>query len=101
MTVSTLERALSMLPSAGFLNLYGQTEAIVSGLPRELHTVDGADAVDALRRWVSRFPVCGCGSSLTTDRTWPVGEPGEIVVRSDSLFRGYWDDPRGDAGDAA
>jgi acyl-CoA synthetase (AMP-forming)/AMP-acid ligase II len=27
------------------------------------------------------------------DREMPVGEPGEIVVSSDSLFRGYWDDP--------
>ncbi len=43
--------------------------------------------------WVSRSPVCGCGSSADDDRDVPVGEPGEIVVRSDSLFRGYWDDP--------
>ena len=27
------------------------------------------------------------------DRDVPLGEAGEIVVRSDSLFRGYWDDP--------
>jgi acyl-CoA synthetase (AMP-forming)/AMP-acid ligase II len=92
MTVATLERALSMLPTVGFLNLYGQTEAIVSGLPRELHAVDGPHADVALRSVGFPFPgirvrtVCDDGTDV------PVGEPGEIVVQSDSLFRGYWDD---------
>ncbi|MDT5051202.1 MAG: hypothetical protein QOG75_7130, partial [Mycobacterium sp.] len=87
-----LERALSMLPSVGFLNLYGQTEAIVSGLPRELHAVDDPDADEALRSVGFPFPgirvriVDGDGCDVA------LGEPGEIVVQSDSLFRGYWDD---------
>jgi acyl-CoA synthetase (AMP-forming)/AMP-acid ligase II len=93
MTVSTLKRALSMLPRAGFLNLYGQTEAIVSGLPREMHTVDGPDAADALRSVGHPFPGVGVRIVSDDDRDVPLGEPGEIVVRSDTLFRGYWDDP--------
>jgi acyl-CoA synthetase (AMP-forming)/AMP-acid ligase II len=92
MTVGVLERALSTLPSAGFLNLYGQTEAIVSGLPRELHTVDGPRADDALRS--VGFPFPGIRVRIVSDdgTDVPPAEPGEIVVQSDSLFRGYWDD---------
>lgn len=40
MSPPTLRRALAALPGVGFLNLYGQTEVIVSGLPRELHDLD-------------------------------------------------------------
>jgi acyl-CoA synthetase (AMP-forming)/AMP-acid ligase II len=93
MTVNTLERALSLLPRAGFLNLYGQTEAIVSGLPREMHDVEGPDAADALRSVGFPFPGVRVRIVGDDDRDMPVGEAGEIVVRSDSLFRGYWDDP--------
>jgi acyl-CoA synthetase (AMP-forming)/AMP-acid ligase II len=92
MTVSTLERALSTFPHAGFLNLYGQTEAIVSGLPRELHALDDADAASRLRS--VGFPFPGVRVRIVGDDGCDVaaGEPGEIVVSSDSLFRGYWDD---------
>jgi acyl-CoA synthetase (AMP-forming)/AMP-acid ligase II len=92
MTVSTLERALSMLPHAGFLNLYGQTEAIVSGMPRELHAIDGPDAADRLRS--VGFPFPGVRVRIVGDdgRDVALGEAGEIVIRSDSVFRGYWDD---------
>jgi acyl-CoA synthetase (AMP-forming)/AMP-acid ligase II len=92
MTIAMLRRALSMLPRAGFLNLYGQTEAIVSGLPRELHVLDAPAAGGALRS--VGFPFPGVVVRVVDDDGCevPTGEPGEIVVRSDSLFRGYWDD---------
>ncbi|MDT5013926.1 MAG: hypothetical protein QOD39_86 [Mycobacterium sp.] len=92
MTPNVLERALSMLPSAGFLNLYGQTEAIVSGLPRELHAVDVPDAHETLRS--VGFPFPGIQVRIVDDGGNDVapGESGEVVVQSDSLFRGYWDD---------
>jgi acyl-CoA synthetase (AMP-forming)/AMP-acid ligase II len=92
MTVAVLERALSMLPSAGFLNLYGQTEVIVSGLPREMHTVEGPDGGDALRS--VGFPFPGIEVRIVADdgSDVPAGQPGEIVVRTNSQFRGYWDD---------
>ncbi|OBG86993.1 AMP-dependent synthetase [Mycobacterium sp. E136] len=88
MTMSILERALALMPSVGFLNLYGQTEAIVSGLPRELH---GRDP-EALRS--VGFPFPGIEVRIVDDdgAEVPVGQPGEIAVQSESLFRGYWDD---------
>jgi acyl-CoA synthetase (AMP-forming)/AMP-acid ligase II len=81
------------MPDAGFLNLYGQTEVITSGLPRELHRV--SENPDDLRRLTSvghAFPdtqvriVDEAGRDLTS------GLPGEIVVRTAAMFRGYWND---------
>ena len=92
MPLATLQRALAMLPHAGFLNLYGQTEAIVSGLPRELHGLDGPRAAAALRSVGFPFPGVQVRIVGADGRDVPVGDPGEIVVRSDSCFRGYWDD---------
>jgi acyl-CoA synthetase (AMP-forming)/AMP-acid ligase II len=92
MTTATLRRALAVLPAAGFLNLYGQTEVIVSGLPRELHALDGQDATDLLSS--VGFPFPGTRVRVVDDdgHDVPAGEPGEIVVRSPSMFRGYWQD---------
>jgi acyl-CoA synthetase (AMP-forming)/AMP-acid ligase II len=92
MTPAILRRALAMLPDAGFLNLYGQTEAIVSGLPRELHVLDEPDAAERLRS--VGFPFPGTRLRVVDEHggVVPVGHAGEIVVRSDSMFRGYWQD---------
>jgi acyl-CoA synthetase (AMP-forming)/AMP-acid ligase II len=92
MTTATLRRALAVMPAAGFLNLYGQTEVIVSGLPRELHALDGQDAAKRLSS--VGFPFPGTRVRVVDDdgHDVPVGEPGEIVVRSSSMFRGYWQD---------
>jgi acyl-CoA synthetase (AMP-forming)/AMP-acid ligase II len=90
MNRATLARAIAVMPQAGFLNLYGQTEAIVSGLPRELH--DPAAADNRLRSVGYPFP--GVRVRIVGDDGRDVipGSPGEIVVRSDALFRGYWND---------
>jgi acyl-CoA synthetase (AMP-forming)/AMP-acid ligase II len=88
-SLPVLERALETIPSAGFLNLYGQTEVIISGLPRELHTVDGSDVLRSVG-----FPFPGFRVRIVSDDgdDLPVGHTGEIVVQSNSYFRGYWDD---------
>lgn len=88
MTMTILERALALMPSVGFLNLYGQTEAIVSGLPRELHSGDPQVLTSV------GFPFPGVRVRVVDDdgAEQPVGQPGEIVVQSNALFRGYWDD---------
>ncbi|ORA19961.1 AMP-dependent synthetase [Mycobacterium arosiense ATCC BAA-1401 = DSM 45069] len=89
MPLGVLERALATIPSAGFLNLYGQTEAIVSGLPRELHRVDSSDVLRSVG-----FPFPGFRVRIVGEdgADLPVGEPGEIAVQSNSCFRGYWAD---------
>ncbi|MGV0793480.1 AMP-binding protein [Mycolicibacterium sp. XJ1819] len=89
MTTGILQRAMAMWPSAGFLNLYGQTEVIVSGLPRELHTLDAGDVLRSVG-----FPFPGIEVRIVADdgSEVAVGQAGEIVVRADSMFRGYWDD---------
>jgi acyl-CoA synthetase (AMP-forming)/AMP-acid ligase II len=92
MTAATLRRALSVLPGAGFLNLYGQTEVIVSGLPRELHAPDGPDAEERLRSVGFPFPGTRIRIVDEAGHAVPAGEAGEIVVRSDSMFRGYLND---------
>jgi acyl-CoA synthetase (AMP-forming)/AMP-acid ligase II len=92
MTAAILRRALAVLPDAGFLNLYGQTEIIVSGLPRELHALDEPNAAERLSS--VGFPFPGTRVRLVGEDggVVPVGQTGEIVARSDSMFRGYWQD---------
>jgi acyl-CoA synthetase (AMP-forming)/AMP-acid ligase II len=92
MTVAILQRALTVLPNASFLNLYGQTEVIVSGLPPELHVLDEPDATERLGS--VGFPFPGTRIRLVDEHgaTVPAGQTGEIVVHSESMFRGYWHD---------
>jgi acyl-CoA synthetase (AMP-forming)/AMP-acid ligase II len=92
MTAAILRRALAVLPDAGFLNLYGQTEVIVSGLPREFHVLDEPNAAERLSS--VGFPFPGTRVRVVDEHggVVPVGHAGEIVVRSDSMFRGYWQD---------
>ena len=59
---------------------------------RELHGLDGPDAAAALRSVGFPFPGVQVRIVGADGRDVPVGDPGEIVVRSDSCFRGYWDD---------
>jgi acyl-CoA synthetase (AMP-forming)/AMP-acid ligase II len=92
MTAAILRRALAVLPDAGFLNLYGQTEVIVSGLPREFHVLDEPDAAERLSSVGFPFPGTRVRVADEDGGVIPVGQTGEIVVRSDSMFRGYWQD---------
>jgi len=93
MTAAILRRALAVLPDAGFVNLYGQTEVIVSGLPRELHVLDEPDADERLSSVGFPFPGTRVRVVDESGVVVPVGQTGELIVRSDSMFRGYWQDP--------
>ncbi|MBJ7336793.1 MAG: AMP-binding protein [Mycolicibacterium sp.] len=92
MTPHTLRQALRTLPKVGFLNLYGQTEVTVSGLPRELHVVGDPESERMLGS--VGFPFPGVRVRIVDDdgRDVEPGLPGEIVVQSNSMFRGYWND---------
>jgi acyl-CoA synthetase (AMP-forming)/AMP-acid ligase II len=91
MPIHTLRQALQTMPAAGFLNLYGLSEGAVTSLPPELHT-DEADEANILRS--VGFPLPGLRIRIVDDagRDVAPGAAGEIAIRSDSLFRGYWND---------
>ncbi|WP_328355010.1 AMP-binding protein [Mycobacterium sp. NBC_00419] len=88
-TVPLLRRALEMLPQARFVNMYGQTEGIVSGLPAELHTTDSARELGSVG---FPFPDVRVRVVDGEGRDVKVEVPGEIVMQSGTMFRGYWND---------
>lgn len=90
MTPTTLSRALAHMPNAGFLNLYGQTEVIVSGLPRELHQSSSPREIERLRTVGFPFQDTEVRIVDADGRDAETGAPGEITVRSPMSFRGYW-----------
>lgn len=92
MPPTTLRQAMQTMPTAGFLNLYGQTECIVSSLPRELHSLDTPAGVHRLGSVGFPFPGISVRILREDGSEAAQGEPGEIVVRADSVFRGYWND---------
>ena len=91
MPIDTLRHALQTMPAAGFLNLYGLSEGAVTSLPPELHT-DETDEANVLRS--VGFPLPGLRIRIVDDagRDVAPGTAGEIAIRSDSLFRAYWND---------
>lgn len=92
-TSRTLAQAMRAMPDAGFLNLYGQSEVVSTGLPREFHVA--ADDERSRRRLASvGMPFPGNEVRIIHDDATrcPPGEAGEICVRSAAMFRGYWND---------
>lgn len=90
-TLPLLQRALGTLPQARFVNMYGQSEGIVSGIPAELHTTDSAQELGSVG-----FPFPGVRVRVVDDEGHDVtaDAPGEIVMQSETMFRGYWNDHR-------
>jgi acyl-CoA synthetase (AMP-forming)/AMP-acid ligase II len=92
-TSRTLAQAMRAMPGAGFLNLYGQTEVISTGLPREMH-VAADDELSRRRLRSVGLPFPSNEVKITGEdgiECLP-GEPGEVCVRSPAMFRGYWND---------
>ncbi|OZG28841.1 AMP-dependent synthetase [Williamsia sp. 1138] len=92
-TSTALAAALETMPNVNFMNLYGQTEVITSGLPPELHRTADTDA-DARRLRSVGYPFPGTRVRIVTDSGDDAdpGHPGEITVRCEAMFRGYWND---------
>lgn len=93
MTSAGLTAALETMPHVDFMNLYGQSEVITSGLPPELHRSLETDA-DAQRLRSVGYPFPGTEVRIVSDdgSDCAPGQPGEIAVRCEAVFRGYWND---------
>jgi acyl-CoA synthetase (AMP-forming)/AMP-acid ligase II len=92
-TGPTLAAAMRTMPGAGFLNLYGQTEVVSTGLPREFHV---AGAGERSRRRLRSVGMPFPGNEVRVAREdgsqCRPGEAGEVCIRSAAMFRGYWND---------
>jgi acyl-CoA synthetase (AMP-forming)/AMP-acid ligase II len=90
-----LVRSMKMFPGAGFVQLYGMTEAngSVTYLPPEEHVV-GSERLKSCGK-----PFEGCDIKIVDgdDNELPAREVGEIVVASKSLMKGYWKLPEATA----
>jgi acyl-CoA synthetase (AMP-forming)/AMP-acid ligase II len=90
MPTPLLRQALKTFGSV-FINLYGQSEVVTSGLDRHLHLPDGGERE---RGWLVSvghpFPNTLVRIVDEAGRDCPANEPGEIVVKTVAMFRGYW-----------
>ncbi|GAB2964556.1 AMP-binding protein [Amycolatopsis acidiphila] len=91
-TAPVLQAAMTAMPGAGCLNLYGQTEVMTSGLPRELHRGEGAARERRLSSVGHPFPDNAVRIVGEDGTECPPGTPGEVTVASPAMFRGYWND---------
>jgi acyl-CoA synthetase (AMP-forming)/AMP-acid ligase II len=87
-----LRRAIAALGPI-FAQVYGMTESGGPGctLHAHQHVLDGAPEVVRRLRSAGQ-PMVGCDVRCVRPdgSQCPPGEPGEIVIRSDALMRGYW-----------
>ena len=74
-----------------FAQIYGQTEALGTILPIDLHRPDG-DANDLRRLSSLGHPYAGVRMRCVDDdgNALGTGEAGEICVQGQSMMRGYW-----------
>jgi len=74
-----------------FAQIYGQTEALGTILPVEMHRPDG-DADDMRRLASVGHPYAGVRMRCVDENDQPVGEgdSGEICIQGPSMMRSYW-----------
>jgi acyl-CoA synthetase (AMP-forming)/AMP-acid ligase II len=91
MPVELIRRALQVF-KCGFAQLYGQTESgpLTTVLKPEDHAIDDEKKVKKLAS--SGRPIINYELRVVdqNDQDVRVGEVGEIVVRSESMMKGYW-----------
>jgi acyl-CoA synthetase (AMP-forming)/AMP-acid ligase II len=91
MPSTVLRRGIARLGQV-FLQEMGSSEGCsMSYLPRSLHQPDGTPKDQAILTSVG-FPFPTVGLRVVDDNgiDCPVGEPGELLLKSPIMFRGYW-----------
>ena len=93
MPEAVLRQAIERFPKWTFIQAYGMTELspLATALMWEEHVLEGDRAVQLAA--CGRSAV-GCDIRIDGDGTpLPIGEIGEIAVRSDNVMVGYWNRP--------
>jgi acyl-CoA synthetase (AMP-forming)/AMP-acid ligase II len=93
MPEATLRRLMAMLPDAGPIQLYGQTEAgpIITMLLPQDHDLSGK--TQHLRSAGRSLPGTDIVIVGPDGRALAPGQIGEIAARSGNVMKGYWQDP--------
>lgn len=88
-----LSRAMTAIPTAGFMQVYGQTEfaPVVTCLPPADHT--GPGAAGRLTSAGRPLPTATVRIVDADRRTLPTGAVGEIAVKGPQQMLGYWNRP--------
>ncbi|MES2258354.1 MAG: AMP-binding protein [Pseudomonadota bacterium] len=90
MPLPVLRKGIDLLGDV-FMQMYGQTEVIGSALLQHQHRPGGTDRE---RTWLASVGQGFDGVAVRivdeAGNECPRGQPGEIVIRSDAMFRGYW-----------
>lgn len=90
---SVLDRAMTRLPAAGFIQGYGMTETCITlMLPAAYHTEDGR-RLGKLRSAGTTSPTAEVMIAGPDGAELPRGIAGEILSRGPSIMRGYWNQP--------
>jgi acyl-CoA synthetase (AMP-forming)/AMP-acid ligase II len=92
MPTALLRRAIDVFGPI-FAQFYGMTESGPMGttLHKHQHLLDGRP--EEVRRLASAgqpFPSCEVRIVDDNGRDCPIGEPGEVLLRNDTLMQGYW-----------
>ena len=92
MPLELLKEAVRTMPNAGFLQAYGMTETAgtISILPPEDHVLEGNERMRSAGKAVPGAEIEVRGPD---NKEVPLGEIGEVCVRSPSNTAGYWQLP--------
>lgn len=91
MPTTVLRRGIAVFGNV-FVQMLGSTEGVsITYLPQAMHRPDGTPEEQAKLLSVGiPFPNVALRVVDEEGRDRPVGEPGEVILRGPTMFRGYW-----------